>query len=92
MRAPVHELVHRTLVSVEREHDGLVVREQRLELRVAHAMRMLARRKKREQIDHVDDAHSERWRETPQEPRGSDGLERRRIAGAREHDVRLAAA
>ena len=71
---------------------GLSVGEERVEVAVAKAVRMLARRLQRHQIDDVDHADLQFGRMLAQEVDRGQRLERRHVAAAGHDDVRLAAA
>ena len=91
VRAPVRQPVDQPRIAVVREDDGAVDREERVELRVGEAVRMLALRLEAHQVDDVDDAHLQLGETIAQDRGGGERLERRHVAAAGEHDVGLAA-
>ena len=70
---------------------GLSAREQRVELGVAQAVRMLARRLQPHQIDDVDDADLQLGQCVAQQRHRRQHLERRHVARRRHHEIGLAA-
>jgi hypothetical protein len=88
--APVREPVDQPRVAVVGEDDRAVGREERVEL--ASESRADARlRLQAHQVDDVDHAHLELGQVLAQQRSRRERLERRRVAGTPEHDVRLAA-
>ena len=77
---------------MEGEDDRLVDGEERVEVVVGEAVRMLARRLQAHQVDDVDDADAQLRRERAQEVDGGQRLQRRHVAAAGHDDVGLAAA
>ena len=92
VRPPVREAVDQPRIAVVREDDRPVGREDRVELRVGQAVWVLGVRLEAHQVDDVDDADHQVGKRLAQKRRRRKGLERRDVAGAREHDVRRAAA
>jgi hypothetical protein len=73
------------------EDDGLSVREERVELGVRHAVRVLVVGLQAHEVDDVDHADRELGQVLAQDRRRRDGLERRDVARAGQDDVRLLA-
>ena len=71
---------------------GCVGREERVELAVREAVRVLGLGLQAHQVDDVDDADPQVRQVLAQQRRGGERLERRHVAGAGEHDVGLAVA
>src|SRR4029077_13280179 len=78
-------------VAVEGEDDGLVRSEQRVEIVIREAMRMLALRLELHEIYDVDDTHLQVGRVMPEEIDGSQSLQCRHVSAASHHDVGLLA-
>ena len=91
VRPPVREPVDEPGVAVIGEHHRLVGREERVELRIGETVRVLARGLKAHQVDDVHDAYLQLGQLLAQDRDGGQRLERRHVARARHHDVRLAA-
>src|SRR6185437_16688801 len=89
---PIGQPVDEPGIAVEREYDGFVGGEQRIEVLMRQTMRMLTRRLQLHKIDDVDDADLQLGRVPMQEIDGSQCLERRNVTTARHHDIGLAAA
>ena len=70
---------------------GLVRGEERVELAVGEAVRVLALGLEPHQVDDVDDAHAELGQVLAQERHRGQRLERRHVAAAGQDDVGLAA-
>ena len=88
---PVGQAMDEPRIAVKGEDDRLVDGEKGVEVAVGKAMRMLARRLQRHQIDDIDDPYFEFRRVLTQEFDRSQGLKRRHIAAAGHHHVGLAA-
>ena len=89
---PIGQAVDEPRIAVKGEDDRLVDGEERVEVAIGEPVRMLARRLQRHQIDDVDDAYLELGRVLAQEVDRSQRLERRHVAAAGHHHIRLAAA
>ena len=89
--APVGEPVDQPRVAVVGEDDRPRGREERVELGVGEAVRVLALRLQPHQVDDVDDPHLQLGQVLAQERGGGERLERRDVAAAAEDDVGLAA-
>ena len=92
VRSPVGEAVDEPRVAVVGEDHRLAVGEQRVELPLGEPVRVLGLRLQPHQVDDVDDPHLQLGQALAQERRGGDGLQRRNVPGAGEHDVRLVVA
>src|SRR5476649_2834040 len=80
-------LMDQVLISVEREDDGLVGREQQVEGIIAHAVGVIFRLKEGHEIDHVYNPYA-KLRGEPSEPPGSrDNLQSRCVASACQYHV-----
>jgi hypothetical protein len=55
--AAIGEAMNEPGIAVKREHDGFVLRKQRVKVMIAQAMRVFTRRLQFHQIDHINDAH-----------------------------------
>jgi hypothetical protein len=73
------------------ENDRLVGGEEQVEIRVAQAVGVLARRLELHEVDHVDDPDLQVGHMLAQQGDGGQGFERRHVTGAGHHDLRLAA-
>ena len=91
VRPAVREAVDQPRVAVIGEHDRLVGREQRVELGAGQAVRMFLLILKAHEVHDVDEPDLEVRQVLADEVDGSQRLERRDVAGARDYDVRLAA-
>ena len=78
-------------IAVEGEDDRLVDGEESVEVTVGEAMRMLAVRLQRHQVDDIDDADLQLGRVLAQEVDRGQRLERRHVAAAGHHHIGLAA-
>jgi len=73
-RSPVGKPVNEPRVAVEGEDDWFVSSEQRVEIVIREAMRMLARRLQLHEIHNIDNAHLQVGRVMPEEVDGSQSL------------------
>ena len=89
--APVRQTMNQPGVAVVREYHGPVFRENLVELRIGQTVRMLVRRLEPHEVNHVHHPDRELREMRADQVRGGEGLERRHVAGACKHDVRLAA-
>ncbi len=69
---------------------GLSVVNRFVEVPVFHAVRMLGLRLQDHQVDHIDDPDADIRDIVPQQRHGRQGLDRRHVAGAGHHHVRIA--
>jgi len=76
-------------ISVVAEDDVLVLRKQGVVVDIAQPVRVLAGGLKLHQIDDVDHPNFQLRQMLPQDGNGRENLERRRVAAAGHHDVRL---
>src|SRR6185436_5998052 len=84
---PVREPVDQPRVAVVGEDDRTVGGEQRVELLVRQAVRVLARRLQAHQVHHVDDAYREFGQVLVEQVGGGEYLQGRYVAGAGQHHV-----
>src|SRR4029450_12247635 len=89
--APVGQSVNQPRVAMEGKDDRLVGGEQRVEIVIREAMRVLARGLQRHEIDYVDDAYLQIGSVPSKEVDSGKGLQRRHVTAARHHDIGLAA-
>ena len=87
----VGEPVDERRVTVEREDDRLVGREDRVEVAVTETVRMLAFVLQAHQVDDVDDAHCEVGEFLAQDRGSGEHLKSRNVACRSEHDIRFLA-
>ena len=83
--APIGQSMNQPWIAVVRENDRFVPCEQAIEVVVAQAVRVFARRLKLHQIDDVHEADLQRRQLLPEKCDGGQRFERRHIAG-RGHD------
>ena len=86
IRPALHELMHRVLVPVEGEDHGAIAREELHESSVGQAVRGGRGREERHEVDHVHDADARLRHELATLGYRRDRPQRRRVAGARQHD------
>src|SRR6185312_16432477 len=91
VRAPIGEPVDEGGVTVVGEDHLLVGGEERVELRVGEAVRVLPLVLQAHQVHHVHHAYAQVGQVLAQERGGGHGLERGNVAGAAEHHVALGA-
>src|SRR3984957_16774515 len=91
-RPPIGQAMDEPRIAVEGEDNWLVDCEERVEVTVGNAVRVLAPRLQRHHIDNVDDTDFQFGRVLAQELDGSQGFERRHVSATGHHDIRLAAA
>ena len=89
---PIGQAMDEPWIAVKGKDDRLVDGEERVEVTVGEAVRMLARRLQRHEIDDIDDPYFQFGRVLAQEFDRGQGLKRRHIPAAGHNDVRLAAA
>jgi len=89
VRTAVGEAVDQPRIAVVGEDDRAVWREQPVELMVGHAVRMLGIRLEAHEVDHVHEPDLELRQVLAEQRRRGQRLERRYVAAAGEHDVRL---
>ena len=89
-RAPVGQAVDEPGVAVVGEDDRPVGREERVELGVGEAVRMLALGLEAHEVDDVHEPHVQVRQPLAQERCGREGLERGNVTAAGQHDVRIA--
>src|SRR5215207_859017 len=87
----VDDLVDGPLVAMKGEDDRLVCREELDEARLVHPVRVELAGEERHQVNDVDHADLEVRGVLAQPVGGGHGLQGRDVAGATQHDVRLAA-
>ena len=90
VRAPVGEPVDQPRVAVVGEDDRPVGREERVEVAVGEAVRVLGVGLQPHQVDDVDDAHLQVGQLAAQDVDGGERLERRDVAAAGHDHVRVA--
>ena len=91
IRPPIRQPMNQPRVAVEGEDDRLVLREQRIEVSIRQAVRMLFRRLQFHQVHHVDDADFQFRQMLAKQLHGGQSLQSRHVAAAGHHHVRLAA-
>ena len=87
---PVREPMDQPGVAVEGEHDRLVLGEERIEVLVRQAMRVLALRLQFHQVDDVDDPDLQRREMLPKQIHRGQRLQRGHVTAASHHHIRLA--
>ena len=78
-------------IAVEREHDGLVRGENRIEIVIGQSVRMFGLRLERHQVHHVDHSNPDIRDVLAQQVDGSQRFQRRDVAAAGHDDVGFAA-
>ena len=91
IRPAVGQPMNQKRVAVIRKDDGLVAREQEIEIRVAQPVWMFGGRLQPHEIDDVDHAHLEAGQVVPKDGRGGQGFERRHVARRGHDQIRLGA-
>src|SRR5208283_4368389 len=76
-------------IAVEIEYDRLIPGEERVVVGLAQSMRMLRGGLESHQIDDIDDPNFQIGQMFAQDGYGRQNLERRRVAAAGHHDIRL---
>jgi len=84
---PVAEPMDQPRIAVVGEDDRPVHGEKRVELGVRQPVRVLARRLQPHQVDDVDHTHPQLGEVLTQQVHRGEGLQRRYVAGAGQHDV-----
>ena len=85
----IGQLMNQRGVAVEREDDGLILGEQRVIIRIAQAVGMLAGGLELHQIHHIDDPHLDLRHILPEDRHRRQRFQCGGIAAAGHHHIRL---
>ena len=89
IRPSIRQSMNQPRIAVIRKNHRLVLREQHIKIRVAQSMRMLALRLQFHQVHHVHHPHFQLRQSLSQNRNRRQRLQRRHIASARHHHIRL---